>query len=81
MAVKTLLNNFITKVKSDGHVPVALLVFAITTIITTITKRDLGPGYVNSIYAFYGFLAGDKFVQNKYQPDDTTQDNPDQPKQ
>ena len=79
MSFKAGLNGFVAKMKSDGHVPVALFIFAVTTIITTVTKRDLGPGYVNSIYAFYGFLAGDKFFQNKYQPEE--EDTVDQPKQ
>jgi len=63
------IKEFVQKAKSDGHVPVALFVFAVTTIIHVATKRDLGGNYVNSLYAFYGFLTGHKFVQDKFTPD------------
>lgn len=75
------------KIKSDGHVPVALFVFAVTTVIHVKTQRDLGANYVNSLYAFYGFLAGHKWAQDKYQPDvatipdQTQQKDADTPKQ
>lgn len=71
MGFKDGVKGFIAKLKSDGHIPVALFVFVVTTIIHVITKRDLGPQYVNSLYAMYGFLAGDKYFQNKYGPDAT----------
>lgn len=58
--------DVLDKVKSHGHVPVALFVFTVTTAIHVVTKRDLGTNYINSLYAFYGFLAGDKFVQGKF---------------
>lgn len=64
---------FIEKIKSDGHVPVALFVFIVTTVIHVITKRDLGANYTNSLYAFYAFLAGHKISQDKYGPDQPTQ--------
>jgi hypothetical protein len=66
------LSEFISKIKSDAHVPVALFVFIVTTTIHTITKRDLGANYTNSLYAFYGFLAGHGFTQAKYQSDPTS---------
>lgn len=73
------LKDILQKIKSDGHVPVALLVFVVTTAIHVATKRDLGANYVNSLYAFYGFLAGHKWVNGKYQ--DTDESPEDQPKQ
>jgi hypothetical protein len=72
MNFKEGLKAFVAKVKSDGHVPVALLALAVTTTVYIVTKKDLGPGYVNAMYAFYAFLAGDKFFQNKYNPDSDT---------
>lgn len=65
------LSEFIQRLKSDLHVPVALFVFLVTTAIHIITKRDLGANYTNSLYAFYGFLAGHGLTQAKYQPDAT----------
>lgn len=61
--------GILDQVKSHGHVPVALFVFAVTTTIHVVTKKDLGPNYINSIYAFYGFLAGDKYCQGKFTPE------------
>lgn len=63
------LSEFVDKVKSNAHVPVALFVFVVTTAIHTITKRDLGANYTNSLYAFYGFLTGHGLTQAKYNPD------------
>lgn len=67
------IKDIIKKIKSDGHVPVALFVFVVTTAVHVVTKRDLGANYINSLYAFYGFLAGDKWAQNKYEPQSTEQ--------
>lgn len=65
--IKKYLKDIVEKIKSDGHMPVALFVFVVTTVIHVATKRDLGANYVSSLYAFYGFLAGHKFVQGKYE--------------
>jgi hypothetical protein len=46
------------KLKNDFHIPLAILVFAVTTTIHVATQRDLGAQYVNSIYAMYLFLGG-----------------------
>ncbi len=43
---------------ADYHIPVGLLVFGITTVYHFHTGKDLGVNYTNSLYAFYGFLAG-----------------------
>ena len=48
----------LSKITNDGHVPIALLVFVVTTAYHFHTQHDLGPSYVSSLYAFYGFLAG-----------------------
>jgi hypothetical protein len=65
------LSEFIQKLKSDLHVPVALFVFLVTTVMHVVTHKDLGANYTNSLYAFYGFLAGHGLTQAKYQPDAT----------
>jgi hypothetical protein len=52
------LTSVLDKLKNDSHIPIAILVFAVTTTIHLWTKRDLGPQYVNSIYAMYVFLGG-----------------------
>jgi hypothetical protein len=52
------LTTVLDKLKNDFHIPIAILVFAITTTIHVWTQRDLGPQYVNSIYAMYLFLGG-----------------------
>ena len=54
MNIKSLLSKF----TNDMHVPIALVVFTVTTIFHFKTGKDLGSGYVSSLYAFYGFLAG-----------------------
>lgn len=53
----------------DAHIPIALCVFAVTTFIHVHTKADLGPQYVNSLYALYAFLGGHAFV-NRNSGDD-----------
>ena len=73
------ISDFIAKIKSDAHVPVALFVFVVTTVIHTITKRDLGANYTNSLYAFYGFLTGHGLTQAKYNPDNTADATTDTP--
>lgn len=53
--------NVITKLMDylkDAHMLVALLVFTVTTFVHVHTKVDLGPQYVNSLYAMYAFLGG-----------------------
>lgn len=50
------------KLKTDFHIPIALIVFATTTVAHLWTSRDLGPQYVNSIYAMYAFLGGHAWI-------------------
>jgi hypothetical protein len=52
MNIKSILDKFV----NDFHVPIALLVFAVTTGFHFWKHVDLGTNYVNSLYAFYGFL-------------------------
>lgn len=49
--------NVFDKLQTYAHIPVAIVVFIVTTIIHVKTHADLGPNYVNSLYAMYGFLA------------------------
>ena len=52
------LNSILEKFTNDLHVPIALAVFVVTSIFHFKTGKDLGSGYVSSLYAFYSFLAG-----------------------
>jgi hypothetical protein len=52
------MKNFFARVVNDAHVPIALLVFLVTTVYHFWTGRDLGASYTNSLYAFYAFLTG-----------------------
>jgi hypothetical protein len=49
---------FLEKVKSDLHMPFALLVFATISIFHMVTHRDLGPNYTNAVNMTYMFLGG-----------------------
>ncbi len=49
----------------DAHIPIALLVFAVTTGYHFTTHIDLGANYANTIYATYGFLGGHAFINRK----------------
>src|SRR5271168_974476 len=61
---------FLDKLTNDAHVPIALAVFATTSAYCFHTGKDLQPGYVSSLYAFYGFLGGHALVYQKW-PDPT----------
>jgi hypothetical protein len=65
------LKGFLDKLTNDAHVPIALIVFATTSTYCFHTGKDLLPGYVSSLYAFYGFLGGHALVYQKW-PDPTT---------
>lgn len=78
MNIKSILDSptvksFLSKMTNESHVPVALLVFGVTSAYTMYTGKDLQPGYVSSLYAFYGFL-GAHFASSQVWPD-----KPDQP--
>jgi hypothetical protein len=60
------LKGFLDKLTNDAHVPIALAVFATTSAYCFHTGKDLLPGYVSSLYAFYGFLGGHALVYQKW---------------
>lgn len=60
--------SFLSKLTNDSHIPIALLVFGVTTAYHFHTGKDLGPQYVASLYAFYGFL-GAHFGASQIWPD------------
>ena len=55
-----MLDKLLERLK-DSHIPIALLVFAVTTVVMVI-KGDIGAQYTSSLYAMYAFLAGHSFV-------------------
>lgn len=63
---KDRLKNFLDKLTNDSHVPIALLVFAVTSAYHFHTGKDLGTNYTNSLYALYGFLGGHALVYQKW---------------
>lgn len=62
--------GFLDKLTNDAHIPIALFVFLVTSAYHFHTGKDLGPGYVSSLYAFYAFLGGHAAVYQKW-PDAT----------
>lgn len=60
------LKTLLLRIKADAHIPIALLVFSVTSVYHFWTGTDLGPQYVNSIYALYAFLGGHALVQGKW---------------
>lgn len=60
----------LARIKADGHLPVALLVFGVTTTYHFWTRHDLGPNYVSSIWGMYAFLAGHAISQ-RFGPGDS----------
>lgn len=60
------LQGFLDKLTNDAHVPIALFVFIVTSAYHFHTGKDLGSGYVSSLYAFYGFLGGHALVYQKW---------------
>jgi hypothetical protein len=64
------LKNFLDKLTNDSHVPIAIFVFCVTFAYVAKTGKDLPPGFVSSLYAFYGFLGGHALVYQKW-PDPT----------
>jgi hypothetical protein len=57
--------NFLEKLTNDAHVPIAIGVF-IATFTWVCKGHDLPPGFVSSLYAFYGFLGGHALVYQKW---------------
>jgi len=67
---KDRLKAFLDKLTNDAHVPIALFVFVVTFAYCAKTGKDIPPGFVSSLYAFYGFLGGHALVYQKW-PDPT----------
>src|SRR5271154_1828 len=63
---KDRLKNFLDKLTNDAHIPIALVVFVSTFTYCAKTGKDLLPGFVSSLYAFYGFLGGHALVYQKW---------------
>jgi hypothetical protein len=59
------LDALLDKFTKDAHVPVALIIFAVTSAYHFWTHIDLGPQYCTSLIALYGFLGGHAYVSNK----------------
>jgi len=68
---KDRLKNFLDKLTNDAHIPIALFVFIVTFTYVWKTGKDIPPGFVSSLYAFYGFLGGHALVYQKW-PDAAT---------
>src|SRR5271167_1353028 len=67
---KDRMKNFLDRLTNDAHIPIALFVFISTFGYCVKTGKDLLPGFVSSLYAFYGFLGGHALVYQKW-PDPT----------
>ena len=67
---KDRLKRFLDRLTNDAHIPIALFVFVVTFIYVAHTGKDIPPGFVSSLYAFYGFLGGHALVYQKW-PDPT----------
>src|SRR5271163_3762638 len=63
---KDRLKNYLDKLTNDAHIPIALFVFVATFGYCVKTGKDLLPGFVSSLYAFYGFLGGHALVYQKW---------------
>lgn len=66
----TKIQSILAKFTNDLHVPIALVVFVVTSVYHFHSGKDLGSGYVSSLYAFYGFL-GAQFGLSQKWPDKT----------
>jgi hypothetical protein len=60
------LQGFLDKLTNDAHVPIALFVFIVTFAYCAHTGKDIPPGFVSSLYAFYAFLGGHAAVYQKW---------------
>src|SRR5271163_3346451 len=67
---KDRLKRFLDRLTNDAHIPIALFVFVVTFVYVAHTGKDIPPGFVSSLYAFYGFLGGHALVYQKW-PDPT----------
>jgi hypothetical protein len=69
---KDKIQAFLDKLTNDAHIPIAIFVFSVTMFYVWHTGKDLPPGFVSSLYAFYGFLGGHALVYQKW-PDAAAQ--------
>jgi hypothetical protein len=69
---KIRMKTFLDNLTNDAHIPIALVVFGSTFFYCAKTGKDLLPGFVSSLYAFYGFLGGHALVYQKW-PDAASQ--------
>jgi len=63
---KAKLQTFLERIESKMHIPIALFIFLVCSVYHFKTGKDLGPQYVNSIYATYAFLGGHYFCNAKW---------------
>lgn len=70
-----MLNTVLDKLTNKFHIVLGCLCQGALMAYHFKTGKDLGPGLVNSTYAFYAFLAGHAFTYQKY-PDTPDQDVP-----
>ena len=61
-----LLDTILDKLKNDAHIPIGLFIFLVVSVYHFHTGKDLGPQYVNSIYAVLAFLGGHAFCNAKW---------------
>src|SRR5271155_3995928 len=66
MGLHASIQGFLNKLTNDAHVPIALFVFVVTFAYCAHTGKDIPPGFVSSLYAFYGFLGGHALVYQKW---------------
>ena len=68
------IQKILGSLETDWHIPIALLIFAVTSGYHFYTHLDLGPQYTNSLYALYGFLGGQYWVSNRNGSGDVAKD-------
>jgi len=63
---KNRFQGLLDKLTNDSHVPIAVLIFVVTSAYHFHTGKDLGTNYTNSLYAIYAFLGGHALVYQKW---------------
>ena len=63
--------SVLARFTNDLHVPIALAIFAVTSVYHFHTGKDLGSGYVSSLYALYGFLGAHFGLSQKWPDKDS----------
>lgn len=72
-----ILEEILSKLENSSHMPIAIFIFLVVTAYHFHTGKDLGPQYVNTIYATYAFLGGHYFCNTKWGGDNGGPDNSD----